>query len=302
MPIPDYQTIMLPLLRFLEDGKVRTLAESIEHLAKHFSLTEDEKKERVFSGQQTLFYNRTTWSRMYLKKAGLIEDPMRGLMKITPKGIDVLNKNPKKIDTKFLEQFPQFVEFRNIKKDDNEVEEKETYTKETPQELLEIGYKKIKQELSQELLKTVKTASPEFFEKLVVDLLLKIGYGGSLKDAGKAIGKSGDEGIDGIIKEDKLGLDTIYIQAKRWDGTVGRPEIHKFVGALTGQGATKGIFITTSNFSKDALDYANHNKNPKIVLIDGEHLAQLMIDNNIGVSRVVSYDIKKVDSDYFVEE
>ena len=137
MPIPDYQTIMLPLLRFLEDGKVRTLAESIGHLAKHFSLTEDEKKERVFSGQQTLFYNRTTWSRMYLKKAGLIEDPMRGLMKITPKGIDVLNKNPKKIDTKFLEQFPQFVEFRNIKKDDNEVEEKETVTEDAVEEVVD---------------------------------------------------------------------------------------------------------------------------------------------------------------------
>jgi len=301
MPIPDYQTIMLPLLRFLGDGKERSLGEAMEHLVKHFNLTEEEKSESVPSGQQTIIYNRTTWSRMYLKKAGLVEDPRKGLMKISQKGLEVLKKNPERIDVKFLEQFPEFLEFRNIKRDNKQVEEKEEYIKETPQELLEIGYKKIRQELSQELLKTVKTSSPEFFEKLVVDLLLKMGYGGSLKDAGKAIGKTGDEGIDGIIKEDKLGLDTIYIQAKRWDGTVGRPEIHKFVGALTGQGAAKGIFITTSNFSKEALDYANHNKNPKIVLMDGEQLAQLMIDNGIGVSKVVSYEIKKVDSDYFIE-
>lgn len=205
--------------------------------------------------------------------------------------------NPKSINVKFLEQFPEFIEFRKLRYNE---EEKENIIQ-TPQESLEYGYQNIRRNLSQELIALVKQYSPDFFEKLVIDLLLKMGYGGSLKDAGKAIGQRGDGGIDGIIKEDKLGLDIIYIQAKRWEGGVGRPEIHKFVGALQGQKARKGIFITTSNFSKEALDYVAK-IDTKIILIDGEQLAQLMIDYDVGVSRLTTYEIKKIDSDYFSEE
>jgi restriction system protein len=216
-------------------------------------------------------------------------------------GLDVLKKNPQEINVKFLEQFPQFIEFRNLRREKGEDEQKEEELEQTPQELLEYGYQKIKRELAQELLSLVKQSSPRFFEKLVIDLLIRMGYGGSLKDAGKAIGQSGDGGIDGIIKEDKLGLDVIYIQAKRWDNVVGSKEIRNFVGSLAGQHANKGVFITTSSFTKDALDYVKTIPH-KVILIDGEMLTQLMIENDIGVTKISSYDIKKIDSDYFEEE
>lgn len=206
-----------------------------------------------------------------------------------------------KINVKYLEQFPQFVEFRNLHKERDEEQKEEESLKQTPQELLEYGYQRIKKDLASELLNLVKQASPRFFEKLVVELLIKMGYGGSLKDAGKAIGQSGDGGIDGIIKEDKLGLDIIYIQAKRWENVVGAKEVRNFVGSLAGQKATKGVFITTSSFTKDALDYVRTIPH-KVILIDGEMLTQLMIENDVGVSKVSSYDIKKIDSDYFEEE
>lgn len=233
----------------------------------------------------------------------MLESPKRSYFKITSLGIDVLKKSPSAINVKFLEQFPLFIEFRNTKKekDENEEHEVETGSTQTPQELLEYGYQKIKKDLSQELLGFVKQSSPRFFERLVVELLLSMGYGGSRKDAGQAIGQSGDGGIDGIIKEDKLGLDVIYLQAKRWEGVVGSKEIRNFVGSLVGQKANKGVFITTSGFTKDALEYVKTITH-KVILIDGEMLTQLMIENNIGVSKVISYDIKKIDSDYFVEE
>ncbi len=211
--------------------------------------------------------------------------------------------NPTEINIKFLQQFPQFIEFRK-RKDDEEGGQEQVIQDErsqTPQDLLEYGYQKIKRDLAQELIDLVNKCSPRFFEKLVVELLLKMGYGGSLKDAGRAIGQSGDGGIDGIIKEDKLGLDVIYIQAKHWENVVGSKEVRNFVGSLVGQKANKGVFITTSGFTKDALEYVK-TINHKVILIDGETLSQLMIENNVGVSGVINYEVKKIDSDYFVEE
>ena len=301
MSIPDYQKIMLPLLKYSGDKKEHSIREAITHISELFNLTEEEKRELLPSGQQKVINNRTAWSKTYLIKAGLLESTRRSYFIITENGLNVLKENLIEIDIKYLEQFPEFVEFRTVKKDEKERPAQEEQQK-TPQELLEFNYQKIEDELAQEILKTVKDNHPNFFERLVVELLLKMGYGGSRKDAGKAIGKSSDEGIDGIIKEDKLGLDTVYIQAKRWEGSVGRPEIQKFVGALHGQGAKKGIFITTSNFSKEAIGYASNMNDPKIVLIDGIQLTNLMIDNDIGVSKVATYEIKKIDTDYFSEE
>ncbi|KAA0989274.1 restriction endonuclease [Dyadobacter aurulentus] len=304
MPIPDYQTIMLPVLKLADDQKEHSLKEAVEVLSNQFQLSDAEKSELLPSGQGLLFSNRVGWARTYLKKAGLLTSPKRGSILITTRGLDLLGKNPSKLDNSILKQYPEFVEFYS-KKDDggitsnNTVQEVET---DTPEETIEIAYQKIRKSLAQEIIDTVRSLSPTFFERLVVQLLVKMGYGGSEKDAGNAVGKTNDEGIDGTIKEDKLGLDIIYIQAKRWQAgnTVGRPELHKFVGALAGQGAKKGIFITTSSFTKDALSYMPRNET-KIVLIDGEQLAQLMIDYNLGVSPQKIYEIKRLDSDYFEE-
>lgn len=296
MPIPDYQSIMLPFLKFASDKQQHSIREAIEYLANLFKLNEEERKEVLSSGQQYIFDNRVGWARTYLKKAGLLESTRRSFFKITDLGLKVLSKNPQEINYKFLEQFPQFVEFRNIHRQKDKEEQEQT-----PQELLEDVYQRIKSELARELLSLVKQSSPHFFEKLVVDLLIKMGYGGSLKDAGKSIGKSHDGGIDGIIKEDKLGLDVIYIQAKRWDDVVGSKEIRNFVGSLAGQHANKGVFITTSSFTENAINYVTTISH-KVILIDGEMLTQLMIENDIGITKITSYDIKRIDSDYFEEE
>lgn len=301
MPIPNYESIMLPLLKFISDKQEHSMREAIDHLADFFKLDEQEKKQLLPSGQQSTFDNRVGWARTYLKKAGLLESPRRSFIKITDLGLDALSKNPQKIDIKFLEQFPKFIEFRNFHKDRGEEEQNEERLEKTPQELLEYAYQGINNELAQELLERIKQASPRFFERLVVDLLLKMGYGGSLKDAGQTIGQSGDGGIDGIIKEDKLGLDVIYIQAKRWDNVVGAGEVRNFVGSLAGQHANKGVFITTSSFTKDALEYVKTIAH-KVILINGEMLTQLMIEYNVGVSKLTSYEIKRIDSDYFEEE
>lgn len=231
----------------------------------------------------------------------MLDSPKRGFFIITDKGLSVLKSNLQKITVEFLRQYPEFVEFQTIKKGSKETEDGEISVQQTPEESLEYGYQKLRQALSQDLLDKIKSCSAVFFEKLVVELLVKMGYGGSRQDAGQAIGKSGDEGIDGIIKEDKLGLDLIYIQAKKWEGAVGRPEIMKFVGALQGQHARKGIFITTSYFTEDAMQYAKKVES-KIILIDGDELSKLMIDYDIGVAQMASYDIKRIDSDYFSEE
>ena len=303
MAIPDFQSIMLPLLKFLGDEQEHSKRESVEALAKEFHLTNEEMNELLSSGQQAVFDNRVGWARTYMKKAGLVESTRRGFFRITQGGLEVLKKNPEAIDIKFLDQFPGFKEFRQVKrvKKGQEPVFIGRDDEQTPEELLESGYQKIRQDLIQELLSQIKQCSPIFFERLVVELLVKMGYGGSRQDAGKAVGRSGDEGIDGMIKEDRLGLDVIYIQAKRWDATIGRPEIQKFVGALQGQRAKKGIFITTADFSNEAIQYAS-SIDCKIVLVDGEQLAQLMIDFNLGVSKIAFYEIKKVNSDYFTEE
>ncbi len=301
MPIPDYQSIMLPLLKLVSDKKEYSFRFIVDELAEQFNVTDEERKELLPSGQQQIFNNRVGWARTYLKKAGLLESPKRAAILITDRGLDVLSKKPSEINVKYLQQFPEFVEFQTIRKEnDKEPETIDVNVEQTPEESLENAYQSLRKSLASDLLNTVMQLSPSFFEKLVVDLLVKMGYGGSIKDAGKAIGKTGDEGIDGIIKEDKLGLDIIYIQAKKWGSgsVVGRPEIQKFVGALAGQGAKKGIFITTSSFTREAREYQPKNET-KIVLIDGEELAQHMIDFNLGVTLSNTYEVKKIDSDYF---
>lgn len=303
--IPDYQSIMLPLLRHISDSKEHKMRDVTDRLAEQLGVTEEERKELLPSGAAPVFYNRTAWAKTYLKKAGLIDSPKQGIVVISKRGLEVLKKNPSSIDVKFLKQFSEFVEFQTTKGEEESqgIDKVEDISIETPEEALETAYQKIRKSLALDLLNKVITLSPAFFERLVVELLVKMGYGGSIKDAGRAIGKSGDEGIDGTIKEDKLGLDIIYIQAKRWQpgNTVGRPELQKFVGALAGQGAKKGIFITTSSFTREALDYAPRNET-KIVLIDGQQLAQYMIDYNLGVTSLNSYEVKRMDSDYFGEE
>ncbi|WP_096697089.1 restriction endonuclease [Polaromonas sp. AER18D-145] len=306
MAIPDYQTCMLPFLRFLGDSEEHSLRDAEESLGEYFQLSATERAELLASGQQRVFKNRIGWARTYLKKACLIEAPKRGVFKITDRGLKVLSTNPVRIDGKFLEQFPEFVEFREISKKTNE----NTTASEptalnasptvTPEEEIERAYQGLREQLAQELLAVILSCSPVFFEQLVVDVLVKMGYGGSRRDAGERIGQTGDGGIDGIIKEDRLGLDTIFIQAKRWQGSVGRPEIQKFVGALQGQRARKGVFITTSTFTADAIDYASR-IDTKVVLIDGKALSALMIDFDVGVSASASYVVKRVDSDYFEE-
>ena len=304
--IPDYQSLMLPILKHVSDRQEHKYRDLIEKLAAEFQVSDEERKDLLASGNQAVFDNRVGWAKTYLKKAGLLDSPKRATFVITQIGIETLKKNPDRVDAKYLRQFPAFLEFQNASRSDNETEE-ETKTVETneqtPEENLDKAYQRIRKSLASELLNRVVELSPTFFERLVVELLVKMGYGGSIKDAGKAIGKSGDEGIDGTIKEDKLGLDIIYIQAKRWrpGNVVGRPELHKFVGALAGQGAKKGIFITTSNFTREALEYTPKNET-KIVLIDGEQLAQLMIDYNLGCTTQQIYELKKIDSDYFGEE
>lgn len=305
MEIPDYQSTMLPLLRATEDGKEHSLRETIEFLANEFNLTDEERKELLPSGQQAIFDNRVGWACTYMKKAGLLESTRRGYFLITERGREVLKRNPKVINDRFLTQFPEFLEFqtRKSKKSTSNKNDKKLDIVEsnTPAEIIESAYQSLRNSIASDLLDTVRSCSPMFFERLVIDLLLKMGYGGSRLDAGKAIGRSGDSGIDGIIKEDKLGLDTIYIQAKRWDGTVSRPEIQKFAGALHGQRSRKGIFITTSSFSKEAWEYAS-SIDIKIILIDGERLTQLMMDHGVGVSTSATYEIRKIDRDYFSED
>ncbi|WP_309742221.1 MULTISPECIES: restriction endonuclease [unclassified Chamaesiphon] len=297
MSIPDFQSIMLPLIELASDGKEHKLSETIEHLAAtHFNLTDTERKELLPSGKQARFDNRVGWAVTYLKKAGLLAYPARGKFQITPRGLDILTQKPSRIDVKYLKQFPECLDFIGAATSPA-TETSSSPLEQTPDETIESAYRQLRQNLAQELLERIKTASPAFFEQLVIELLVKMGYGGSLVDAGMAIGKTGDEGIDGIIKEDRLGLDAIYIQAKRWNNTVGRPEIQQFVGALAGKGARKGIFITTSKFSEQAKSYLP--ANVKVVLIDGAQLAEYAIEVNLGVSVVSEYQIKRLDLDYF---
>jgi len=298
--IPDFQSIMLPLLKSFEEGEIKSSKELRFNMVNHFNITEEEQKEKIPSGKQFTYSNRIAWAISYLKMAELIFSPKRGSYRITEEGVNVLKNPPDKITISFLKQFENFSKNRNPEKDEN-IEQDEQITDKTPDELIEIGYKQIKNELSLQLLNQIKDDSPYFFEKLVLDLLLKMGYGGSEMDNGELTQKGSDEGIDGIIKEDRLGLDKIYIQAKKWENNVGRPEIQKFVGALQGKRAKKGIFITTSTFSKDAYDYAQ-NLDVAVILIDGKKLAEYMIENELGVTLKQNYKIFNIDSDYFIED
>lgn len=304
MAIPTYEECMLPLMKIAEDGKEHLFREATDALINQFNLTEKEKQELLPSGSAFVINNRIGWARTYLTKAGLLLTTKRGYFRISEEGKKLLQKEPAFINTKMLKEYDAFNEFQTTKEPDNSENNKTEHNIQqsiTPHELLESGYLSIKNELADELLSTIKNISPSKFEKLVIDLLVKMGYGGSIKEAATVVGKSGDEGIDGIIKEDKLGLDVIYIQAKKWDsGTIGRPEIQKFAGALLGKKAKKGIFITTSTFTNEAKKYVT-DIDAKIILLDGKQLTELMIENNLGVSTQDVYTIKRIDSDYFEE-
>jgi restriction system protein len=304
MPIPDFQSAMLPVLRLAQDGKDHMLREAVEAIAVEFKATEGERNELLPSGRQRRLHNRVGWAKTYLQKAGLVEPNGRGRFRITSRGREVLQRKPSRIDMKFLEQFPEYNAFAALRHDEAEAEtsapELPSAT-ETPEEILEESYQELRRRLADELLDRIKACDPKFFEKLVVDLLVTMGYGGSRKDAGQAVGQSGDEGIDGIIKEDRLGLDVVYIQAKRWNNTVGRPVVQAFAGSLEGQRARKGVLITTSDFSREARDYVRQIEK-KIVLIEGGELAKLMIDHGVGVTEVATYTVKKLDLDYFGDE
>lgn len=310
MAVPDFQSIMLPLLRFVgRHGTEISTNDVIDALASDLSLSEEELQEMLPSGTQRTFFNRTSWAVTYLKKAGLLEATRRGFYRITQRGQVLLEQPLERIDIKYLEKYPEFLAFKNLKgtrstrSTPSHFEESSPIAANsgTPLEALEAAYENLRDELAEELLSKLKAVTPAYFERIVVELLVKMGYGGSRSDAGKAIGRSGDGGIDGIIKEDKLGLDAVYIQAKRWDtNAVGRPDVMQFAGALQLQHATKGIFITTSRFTDEARSYVAQ-IGSKIVLIDGAQLADLMIDHDVGVSVVSQYPVKKIDSDFFSE-
>lgn len=303
MAIPDFQSVFLPLLKLAADGNEHSSQEAITVLAAEFGLTEEERRKLLPSGKQAIFDNRVGWARTYLKKAGLLASPRRSIFVISDMGRKTLAANPERLDVKYLKQFENFVEFHTASRDNSapaatDDGNSENTATETPEETLQSAYESLKHELSGELLDQIKACSWQFFERLVVDLLVAMGYGGSVREAGQALQKAGDEGIDGIIKEDRLGLDIIYVQAKKWENGVGRPEIQKFAGALQGKRSRKGVFITTSGFSREALEYVSLIES-KIILIDGQRLAELMIEHDIGVALVERYDVKRIDSDYF---
>ena len=305
MAIPDYETLMLPLLSRLADGETRVLKDVMAELANVFELSPEDRAQLLPSGGTLTFASRVGWAKTYLKKAGLVQQPKRGLVQITDQGQAALAQKPARIDVKFLEQFSAFLDFRNASLERPALAGADDVlplsSDLTPDEVIDAAYQRSVFALADEVLERVKACSPIYFERLVVQLLIKMGYGGSREEAGKAVGRSGDGGIDGIINEDRLGLDAIYLQAKRWEGVIGRPEIMKFVGALAGQRATKGVFITTSWFTQDAKDYALSSQY-KVVLIGGERLADLMIEHDLGVSVAATYQLKRIDSDFFSEE
>ncbi len=294
---------MLPLLKLAGDKTEHLFSDAVDSLALQFKLTEEERKAPLPSGGDSRVVNRVGWAITYLNKAKLLERTRRGYFKITERGLDVLKKKPEKIGVQFLKQYKEFLEFQNYTRIEERANIKEESSQQTPEEILESAFSGIKNKLAQDLLERIKTCSPKYFERIVLDLLLALGYGGTRKDAAQVVGKSGDEGIDGIIKEDKLGLDVIYVQAKRWNGNakISRETVQSFAGSLEGKHANKGIFITTAEFTPGAREFVSKIQK-KIILIDGNELSQLMIDYDVGVSKVTSYEIKQIDSDYFIEE
>lgn len=301
MTIPDFQSIMLPLLILASDGEIHSLHKGTEQLAKDFGLSKEETSIILPSGSHQ-FSNRVGWAKTYLKKAGLLQYPQVGHFQITQRGKDTILKKPPRINIAYLRQFPEFKEFRKRAQTGGQEEAHDGKEDLTPEEAMENAYLKIRSDLIGDLLDYVLKSSPEFFERLVVQLLVAMGYGGSQRDAARAVGRAGDGGIDGIIDEDRLGLDMIYIQAKRWqlDSRVSRPQIQAFAGALLGHHARKGVFITTSDFTKEASNFIKGIE-AKVVLINGERLANLLIDYGIGVSTKTTYEIKGLDTDYFGE-
>ena len=297
--IPDYQAVMRPLLELVDDGRTHGLLDVVSILGEQFQLTPAEREEMLPSGKQRRFENRVRWARFHLGKAALLEAPPRGEFRITERGRDLLRDAVGPLTVAHLEQFPEYLEFKKVTRP--AVGTMTADRAETPEESIETNYQSLRAALADDLLQRVMTASPQFFEELVVDLLVAMGYGGSRSDAGKAVGRSGDDGIDGIINEDKLGLDVVYIQAKRWQGPVGRPVVQAFAGSLEGHRARKGVLITTSHFTGEAEEYVRRIEK-RIVLINGARLADLMIGHDIGVADVETYRIKRVDLDYFPED
>ncbi len=299
MAIPDYQTLFLPVLRVTSDGKEHSTAEIRDRIAAELKLTPEEVTAKLPSGVQTMFANRIAWSVVYLTKAGVLERAKRGVFRITDRGRELLGRGVSKLTNKDLAMYPEFVAFQKgsqagrTERPDEKIEKDET-----PEEQLANAYSILRNSLAADVLEAVRKASPTFFEQIVIDLLVGMGYGGSVEDAGRAVGRSGDGGIDGIIKEDKLGLDVVYVQAKRWTASVGRPVVQAFAGSLEGFRAKKGVMITTSSYTQDALEYVQKIEK-RIVLIDGEQLAEHMIDHDIGVSAFQTYTIKRLNSDYF---
>ena len=301
MSVPGFQELMLPILRACGNGQEWSLAAVRGEIAEALGLTEDDQKELLPSGTQPRFHNRAAWAKVYLERAGLLIRTRRGHFKISPTGAQVLANPPSIIDIPFLSQFDGFDDFRAKAVGKETAPVAVPATSETPEEQLQDAYERLRDDLASRLLENIAEMSPTFFEKVVLDLMLAMGYGGSRDESGSLTNSGADEGIDGIINEDQLGLDTIYLQAKRWQNTVGRPEIHKFVGALHGRRARKGVFLTTSTFSRDAVEYADTIET-KVVLIDGRRLAELMIKHNVGCTPSQSFVVKRIDSDYFTEE
>lgn len=306
MAIPDFQTVMLPLLKTLEDGEERSIKDVTNLLAARYELTEEERFARLPSGQQSIISNRVAWAKTHLKAAGLVESPKRGRVRITELGRTVITQNPPIVNLKYLQQYPAYLEFRerSSEKEETSGESQDTEPVETgtPLELLDASYKTLRQAVKEELLTRLKECSPAFFERAVLKLLLAMGYGG-VAGSGEVTGQSGDGGIDGIIKEDKLGLDVVCIQAKRWDNNpVGRPKVQEFVGSMDFVRAKKGVIITTSTFTKDARNFVERIEAKKVVLIDGETLSDLMINHNVGVTTTGTYELKEVSNDFFNED
>ncbi|GAB1258268.1 restriction endonuclease [Aurantivibrio plasticivorans] len=302
MPVPNYRQILRPFLAELEDGETKSMQHMREAMAVYFNLTPEDLAIKIPSGQTTLLRSRVGWSRTYLHKAKLITLPKRAHCQITDRGRQALIDCPEQINGDYLKTFPEYLEFVNSGKKKSQSDEASDESEPlTPDEQIGQAYQTIKNALASQILDSIKSNTPGFFEDLVVDLMLAMGYGGANAESGRATQQTNDNGIDGVINEDKLGLDTIYLQAKRWENTVHRPEIDKFIGALTRQGARKGVFITTSDFSEGAREAAT-GLNISIVLIDGQQLAKLMIDNDIGVNITKTYNIRSIDTDYFIQD
>lgn len=309
MPIPTHEEAMLPVLKALADGEPEQRGTLTQAVADYFGLTVEERTKMLPIKKQPVIRSRTGWALSYMKQAGLVTGVRRGWYQITPAGKAVVSEGLTQIDNEYLERFEGFRNFkaRSRTNSDSDAEEQTPATaspkaqpSEPPDEALENAYTSLRQAVEEELSDTIKRVSPAFFEEIVIDVLVRMGYGGNRIEAARAIGRSGDDGIDGVIDEDRLGLDSIYVQAKRWEASVGRPEIQKFAGALQGQRATKGIFITTSTFTREAEDYAQR-IGTRIVLIDGRRLATLMFEHDVGVSPKRSYVVKELDGDYFEE-